>query len=222
MLCHHWAAFPGSNDTASMLKIGRPMIFCSWASWVSLLGDYSEEAGAHHFLIASAKEYHRGSAKTASIRRPFTYENEISCITEPHKITWKVLLQVIDFLWQQKWRQERFPKSLHVQARYIGANASQPLPAFDAVIFYGIQNKLQNKAISQCLWKAVLCFSRMAIQEGSGKTFSLSYRALINILHRGNCRKTVLFCSIAVKSRINNKSPIITAHKFFIMWMALR
>lgn len=32
------------------------------------------------------------------LARPFTKENEISCITEPHKITKKVLLQVIDFL----------------------------------------------------------------------------------------------------------------------------
>lgn len=71
MLCHHWAAFPGSNDTGSMLGIGRSVFFCSWASRVSLLGDYDEEAGAHHFLLAFVKEHHGGSAKTASIRRPF-------------------------------------------------------------------------------------------------------------------------------------------------------
>lgn len=63
------------------------MFFCSWASQVSLLGDCGEEAGAHHFLLASVKGHHGGSAKTASIRRPFTQENEISYVAEPRKTT---------------------------------------------------------------------------------------------------------------------------------------
>lgn len=50
-----------------------------------------------------------------------------------------------------------FLKSLCGQARYVGAYASWPFPPFDAVFFYGTQTNLQSKAISQCLWKVVLC-----------------------------------------------------------------
>lgn len=69
MLCYHWAAFPSSSDTANMLG---PRFSCSRASWVSLLSDDGEEAGAHHSLLASVKEHHGGSAKTASVKGPFT------------------------------------------------------------------------------------------------------------------------------------------------------
>lgn len=55
--------------------------------------------------------------------------------------------------------------------QHAGACASQPFPSSNAGVFNGMQNKVPRKAIIQCLWKAVLCLSRMSAQEGSGKTF---------------------------------------------------